>query len=100
MSNAAPLRVVSPAPIQRKLDRSLAPGTHVIEDPGSPALATSVERLVYAANGKLLSDATWYSSYRSSPELILVGPKPKPKKKPPAPPTTPTPASQGLRALQ
>jgi vancomycin resistance protein YoaR len=90
VSETAPLRVVSPAPVQRKLDRQLAPGTQEVEDPGSPALSTSVRRLVYSADGKLLSDATWYSNYRSSPEILLVGPKkPKPKTKSTAPATTP-----------
>ena len=43
-----------------------------------PAQATSVERKVYSASGALLSDATWYSSYRSEPRVIRVGPaKPK-----------------------
>ncbi len=104
VSNAAPLRQVAPAPVQRTLDPSLAPGSSVVEDAGEPALSTSVERLVYSAGGKLLSDATWYSNYRSSPEIILVGPKPKPKVKPKAPPpaaTTTTPAATpGARALR
>ncbi|HUK44054.1 MAG TPA: VanW family protein [Gaiellaceae bacterium] len=94
VSYTAPLRVVSPPPIERKLDRSLAPGTSVVEDPGEAAMSTSVRRLVYSPDGKLLSDATWYSSYRSSPEILLVGPKPKPKPKPkPAAATTPPPTT-------
>ena len=32
---------------------------------------------MYAPDGKLLSDRRWYSSYRSSPELVRVGPKKK-----------------------
>ena len=44
--------------------------------------STSVHRLVYAPNGKLLSDATWFSNYVALPEILLVGPKPKPKPKP------------------
>ena len=61
-------------------------------------------------DGKLMSDNTWYSSYRSSPEILLVGPTPKappkPKSKPKTPPasttTTTTPASpaQAARNLQ
>jgi vancomycin resistance protein YoaR len=78
-SEAAPLRVVSPAPVIRKRDQSIAPGTWVIESGGVPAQSTSVRRQVYAANGKLLSDATWYSSYVAEPRVILLGPKKKPK---------------------
>ncbi len=99
VSNTAPLRVVAPPPVQRKLDPSLAPGAREVEDPGSPALATSVRREVYDAGGKLLSDATWYSSYRSTPKIVLVGPpKPKPKKKPATPSTAVTPAVTGAAA--
>jgi vancomycin resistance protein YoaR len=78
-----PLRVVAPAPVEKVVDDSVPPGESVIEDYGVPAQATSVHRLVYSATGKLLSDATWSSSYRSEPRIVLVGPKkPKPKPKP------------------
>jgi vancomycin resistance protein YoaR len=103
VSEAAPLNLVSPPPVQRKLDPSLAPGTSEVQDPGESAYSTSVHRLVYAPDGKLLSDATWYSSYRSSPEILLVGPKPKPKHKAkPQPATAPEPTtpSHAARALQ
>jgi vancomycin resistance protein YoaR len=82
VSETAPLTAVGPTPIKRKRDPALAPGTHVILSYGSPPLATSVRRLVYAPGGKLLSDVTWYSSYRSVPTIVEVGPKPKPKPKP------------------
>ena len=73
----APLKLVHAPPKKKKLDRSLAPGAVVVDDPGEAAYSTSVRRLVYAADGTLLSDATWYSNYRASPELIRVGPKKK-----------------------
>ncbi len=97
VTNTAPLKVVSPPPVQKTLDPSLAPGTSEVEDPGEDALSTSVERLVYAPDGKLMSDNTWYSNYRSSPEILLVGPTPKappkPKTKTPPAATTTTPAT-------
>jgi len=93
-SVAAPLRTVAGPPVQKTVDATLAPGQVVVDDYGAPAQTTSVERKVYAPSGKLLSDATWYSSYRSTPKIIRVGPaaKPKPKKpeKPKATTTTPT----------
>jgi vancomycin resistance protein YoaR len=108
VSNTAPLVEVAPAPVVRKVDSSLASGTSVIEQYGEAAYSTSVQRLVYAPDGKLLSNVTWYSSYRSLPELLLVGPPPKPAPKPkpklkPAPAvpaaTTPTaPATSGAEA--
>jgi vancomycin resistance protein YoaR len=91
-STTAPLRVLAPPPVQKTVDATLKPGEVVIDSYGVPAQATSVKRKVYDANGKLLSDATWYSNYRSEPKIVRVGPK-----KPPAAPkqtvtttTTPT----------
>ena len=55
-----------------------------------PAQSTSVERKVYAASGTLLSDETWYSSYRAEPKIVRVGPKAPKKKKPPVTTTTTT----------
>jgi vancomycin resistance protein YoaR len=104
VSEAAPLTLVSAPPVEKKLDPSLAPGTSEVQDPGESAYSTSVHRLVYAPNGKLLSDATWLSNYVALPEILLVGPKPKPKPKvkpkPKPNPTTTTPATQSSRALQ
>ena len=85
VSIAAPLRVVAPPPVQKTVDPTLKPGQTVVDDPGVPAQATSVERKVYSQSGKLLSDQTWYSSYRAEPKIVRVGPK-KPKNKP-LPPT-------------
>jgi len=78
-SVAAPLRVVAPPQVKKTVDTTLAPGTVAVDDYGVPAQATSVERKVYTQGGKLISDQTWYSSYRAQPKLIRVGPK-KPKK--------------------
>ena len=81
-STTAPLSVISPPPVQKTVDATLKPGEVVVDDYGAPAQATSVERKVYAPNGKLLSDAAWYSSYRSLPKIVRVGPaktKDKPK---------------------
>ena len=74
-SVAQPLRYVAAPRVQKTVDATLKPGQVVVDDPGVPAQSTSVERKVYAADGKLLSDATWYSSYRSEPKIVRVGPK-------------------------
>ena len=90
-SIAQPLRYVAAPPVQKTVDATLKPGQVVVDDPGVPAQSTSVERKVYAADGKLLSDATWYSSYRAEPKIVRVGPKKaKPKPKKPTGTTTPT----------
>ena len=49
--------------------RRLAPGERRSSTTtASPRTSTSVHRLVYAPDGKLLSDATWYSNYALEPE--------------------------------
>jgi vancomycin resistance protein YoaR len=74
-TTTAPLRVIAPPPVKKTVDATLKPGQVEVDDYGVPAQATSVERKVYAPDGKLLSDATWYSSYRSEPKIVRVGPK-------------------------
>jgi uncharacterized protein YabE (DUF348 family) len=71
--------VLSPPPVERTLDPDLTVGETVVDDEGVPAQATSVRRRVYAPDGKLLSDATWYSTYRAEPKKVRVGTK-KPEK--------------------
>jgi vancomycin resistance protein YoaR len=102
VSDTTPLKVVAQPPVQRQPDASLTPGTQVVLAYGEPEMTTSVHRLVYASDGKLLSDATWYSDYKATPTIIEVGPpkpKPKPKKPKPLPvATSPLPGVAG-RAL-
>jgi hypothetical protein len=54
----------------------------VVDEVGSPPLSTSVTRRVYDADGKLMFENTWYSSYVGEKEKVRVGTKPKPKPKP------------------
>ena len=84
-STEQPLRVVGAPKVKRVPDPTLLKGKSEVLEYGEPARATSVSRKVYAANGKLLHEDTWYSQYRSEPRVLRVGtkPKPKPKKKPP-----------------
>ena len=72
---AAPLRTISAPPVRKTIDATLEPGQVEVDDYGAPAQSTSVERKVYAPDGKLMSDATWYSSYVAVPKVIRVGPK-------------------------
>src|SRR5262249_18686584 len=81
VSDTAPLVTGAAAPIVRAVDKNLAPGSVVVDDYGQPAQSTSVRRRVYAPDGKLLYDTTWYSHYVSSPKIVRIGPKPKPKPK-------------------
>jgi vancomycin resistance protein YoaR len=79
VSEAVPLHISGPPPLKRVLDPNLAVGTKVVDDLGESSSSTHVRRRVYSANGKLLHDDTWYSSYRSSPKIVRIGTK-APKK--------------------
>jgi len=87
-STTAPLVVHGKIPVKKKVDKTLKPGEKVVDDPGEPAMTTSVTRDVYAADGKLLYHDVWYSAYRPSPELVRVGPKKKKARTKPATTTT------------
>ena len=80
-STAAPLVNTGPIPVQKVKDPALPKGKTEVQTQGVPPQATSVERKVYAPNGKLLDDDVWHSSYRAVPTVLLVGTKPKPKPK-------------------
>ena len=94
VSTTSPLVVHGKIPVKKTIDPTLKPGEKIIDDPGEPAMSTSVTRDVYTASGKLLYHDVWYSSYRSSPELVRIGPKKKKEKplksKKPKPATTTT----------
>ena len=86
-------------PTKPEYDPSLLAGEKVVEETGAPARTTSVRRRVYGDDGKLLYDATFYSSYRAEPTLVRVGTHPRPKPPPkltdttkskPKPPSTTT----------
>jgi len=82
VSQTSPLVETGPAPVKTTKDSTLFVGQKVVDQSGSPYLATSNERKVYDAGGKLLYDDTWSSHYRGEYELVRVGTKAKPKKKP------------------
>ena len=107
VTDTRPLVETAPAPVNQTIDRSLPAGARVVDDSGAPARSTSVRRRVYSASGKLLDDTVFYSSYRSEPELVRVGPAPKPTPKPkprpkqkPATTTTTTTTTTATKATQ
>ena len=91
LSGEATIRVTGPPRIKRIPDPELLTGKTQIESEGSPAQATSVTRTVYDAQGNVLRDETWNTSYRGEFRIVRVGTKPPPKPKP-------KPAKDGARA--
>jgi vancomycin resistance protein YoaR len=85
-TETAPLRETGGPKVVRTKDPTLAKGKIEVDDFGEPSRATSVRRTVYAPDGKLLYDTTWYSSYVSEPKLVRVGTK-KPEPEPATPKT-------------
>ena len=78
-STTDPLVETGPVPVKETDDPTLVKGKRVMDEFGSPPRETSVHRLVYDANGKLLYDNTWKSFYVASPR-VRVGTKEPPKK--------------------
>ena len=87
-SSTEPLVETGPVPVKETDDPALEKGKRVTDEFGSPPRETSVHRLVYDANGKLLYDDTWHSYYVGEPSLVRVGTKKPPKE--PVKPTKPT----------
>jgi vancomycin resistance protein YoaR len=77
VSTVTPLVAHGKPPVEKTVDKTLKPGEKVVDDPGVPALTTSATRKVYAADGTLLDDDVFYSSYRAVPKLVRLGPAKK-----------------------
>jgi vancomycin resistance protein YoaR len=90
VSEVEPLEVTGPPPVKRVPDPDLLVGERVVKEEGEPARATSVRRRVYDADGKLLHDAVFYSSYRGEHKVIRIGKKPRPEEEPTGTTTTTT----------
>lgn len=74
-STSSPLTYAGAPKVRKIKDPTLPKGTKVVESTGTPARYTSAHRLVYDADGKLLHDDTWRSSYVSEPKVVRVGTK-------------------------
>jgi vancomycin resistance protein YoaR len=103
-SSATPLVVTGPVPVERIKDPTLERGERVVDEEGAPPTRTSATRLVYSADGELIHEETWTTSYDGEERVVRIGTKVEPKKtkkpaKPPANqqapaetvPTTPRP---------
>jgi vancomycin resistance protein YoaR len=78
-SEVGALEVTGKPPTTWRKEPTLFRGQRVVSDAGSSPLATSVRRKVYKADGTLVHEDVWYSSYRGEKKIVLVGTKPKPK---------------------
>jgi vancomycin resistance protein YoaR len=82
VSSPGTMEVTGKVPVERVEDASLPQGERVVESVGAAPRRTSVTRTVYAADGTLLREETWTTSYKAEPRVVLVGTKePKPPEK-------------------
>jgi len=90
----APLEVTGPPEVKRVDDPELYVGESFVEDPGEPSRRTSVRRIVYGPDGKVMYDTTWYSRYESEPKIVHIGTKQRPvETAPPAEEEEPAPTN-------
>lgn len=61
------------APVEERIDPSLAPGERVIETAGRDGRRIAIYQTVYE-NGAVIARRTLYATYRTSPEVVRVGP--------------------------
>ncbi len=95
-SSAGTIRVTGPAPVRRVPDPELLKGKTVVDEDGSPARATSVDRTVYDQDGNVLHEETWNTSYRGEYRIIRVGTKLPPVKDETKPGEKPKPKDEGV----
>jgi vancomycin resistance protein YoaR len=86
-SSATPLVVTGRVPVERTQDPTLPKGETVVDEEGAAPTRTTASRKVYSAEGALLHDETWSTSYEAQDKVVRVGTKvvakPKTKKEPP-----------------
>ena len=74
----SPLKTVGEIPVKEVPDPDSYVGEEWVEFSGEPARTVSVRRIVYDADGNLMYDTTWDSSYVAEPKIVHVGTKPLP----------------------
>jgi vancomycin resistance protein YoaR len=95
-SSPGTFTVTGRVPIERVKDPALAKGKSIVEEEGSAPSRTSVTRTVYGADGNVIHDETWTTSYKGETRIVRVGTKvAEPKSKPPTGETTKPPAKAG-----
>ena len=96
----SPLKASGPIPVKEVPDDTIYVGEQWVEDAGEPARTVSVRRIVYDANGEVLYDTTWSSSYLAEPKIVHVGTKPLPEPAPPETDEAPATTGAGTAATE
>ncbi len=95
-SSATDLVVTGRVPVERVKDPTLPKGKTVVEEEGSAPTRTSATRTIYSADGQLIDEETWTTSYEGEDRVVRVGTKvvAPPKKKAAPPPQGDEPAEK------
>jgi vancomycin resistance protein YoaR len=94
-SSPGTMEVTGPVPVERVKDPKLPKGKTVVEASGTAPSRTSVTRTVYAADGSVLREETWNTSYKGETRVVRVGTKEKAAPKKPKTPTSEDTVSPG-----
>ena len=72
---AEPMETGKTIPVKRVYEPDLYVGERWVESAGQPARSVAVRRIVRDAEGNVLYDTVFYSSYLAEPKLVHVGTK-------------------------
>jgi vancomycin resistance protein YoaR len=90
-SSATALQTTGPVPVKRIRDPKLPKGEQVVDAEGSAPSRTTATRAIYTADGELIREETWSTSYEGEDRIVRIGtkvvPKPTPKQKKTVEPT-------------
>ena len=73
VTKTSKLRSTERPEIELVRDWKLERGDKMVEKPGAPARAVSVQRVVYDADGEVLYEDSWDSSYLAQARIVHVG---------------------------
>jgi len=76
-SSEGTMTVTGSAPVKRVNDPTIPVGETVVEAEGSSPSETSVTRTIYGADGELIDEETWNTSYKGETRIERIGTKPK-----------------------
>jgi vancomycin resistance protein YoaR len=105
-SSGGTMTITGSPPQRRVKDKTLPVGETAVEEEGSSPSRTTVTRTIYSAEGDLIREETWNTSYKGETRIIRVGTKkpqpslPKPEEPTGQQPGETTPAPPGSTPTQ
>jgi vancomycin resistance protein YoaR len=94
-SSEGKLTITGIVPVKHVKDATMPKGEELVEQEGSAPSRTSVTRTIYAADGTLIDEEVWTTSYRGETRIVRIGTKVKTPDPEPKPPEKPNPTGDG-----